>query len=131
MIQTVHEDPLRAAVGSVPPGGWAVGVSGGADSVALLSLLRARRELSLHVVHLDHETRGEASAGDARFVESLAREWGLPVTVARWRDVEPLLAETTRNASARFRAGRIVLSRQVADQNKLRGVSVAPHPNDA
>jgi tRNA(Ile)-lysidine synthase len=130
MIQTVREEHLSAAVASVPPGAWAVGVSGGADSVALLSLLRGRRDLSLHVVHLDHETRGEASAGDARFVESLAREWGLPVTVARWRDVEPLLGEVTRNRSARFRAGRLLLFRQVVEANHLRGVVLAHHADD-
>ena len=47
----------------VPPGARAVAVSGGADSVALLTLLKSRRpDLALHVVHLDHQTRGQASS---------------------------------------------------------------------
>src|SRR5688500_9427462 len=87
---------LTDAVASGPPGGWAVGVSGGADSVALLSLLRARQDLSLHVAHLDHETRGRASTDDAAFVAELAATWRLPCTVARWRDVEPELPPGAR-----------------------------------
>ena len=50
---------LADAMQSVPPGGWAIGVSGGADSIALLTLLVHRPDLSLHVVHLNHETRGQ------------------------------------------------------------------------
>lgn len=57
-----------------------VGVSGGADSVALLhSLLQLRSELQLdlHVAHLDHQLRPESDQ-DAAFVAQLARQWGLP-----------------------------------------------------
>src|SRR5207237_9316921 len=111
MIQTVKEDPLRAAVASVPTGAWAVGVSGGADSVALLSLLRARADLALYVVHLDHQARDAASTGDATFVAALARALGLPASFARWRDVEPLLDSFPHHRSARFRAGRMPLVR--------------------
>ncbi len=56
-----------------------VAVSGGADSVALLRLLNAARPkvgITLIVVHFDHCLRPE-SAEDARFVESLARAYGL------------------------------------------------------
>ena len=61
-----------------------VGVSGGADSLALLHSLRALREpfgLRLHIAHLNHQLRGDESEADACFVEELAREWGLPATV--------------------------------------------------
>ena len=82
---------IQASVSAVPPGPWAVGVSGGADSVALLSLLRQREDVQLHVVHLDHQTRGEASTGDARFVADLAEVWGLPSVVALREQIEPKL----------------------------------------
>jgi tRNA(Ile)-lysidine synthase len=118
------------AVASVPPGGWAVGVSGGADSVALLSILRSRGDVAFHVVHLDHETRGEASAGDARFVAELAGRWRLPCTVARWRDVEGEVGPAVRNASARFRAGRWALFRRVVAAHGLQGVILAHHADD-
>src|SRR4051812_40231332 len=84
---TFHDD-LQTAAQSVPAGRWAVGVSGGADSVALLLLLVARSDLMLHVVHLDHETRAGASTEDARFVAQLAAQLGLPCTLAARSDVE-------------------------------------------
>ncbi|MFZ5825908.1 MAG: tRNA lysidine(34) synthetase TilS [Bacillota bacterium] len=61
-----------------------VAVSGGPDSVALLHLLHRMAPewaLSLHVFHLDHGLRGEASAADAAYVTDLAKSLGLPVTV--------------------------------------------------
>ena len=66
-----------------------VAVSGGADSVCLLSiLLELQRELDirLHVAHLDHRLRGAASRADARYVAGLARRLGLPATIES-RDV--------------------------------------------
>lgn len=58
-----------------------VGVSGGADSVALLTVLH---ELSgeegweLHVAHVEHGLRGEESLADAEFVKRLCGELRLP-----------------------------------------------------
>lgn len=59
-----------------------VAVSGGADSVCLLHLLRrwaARSRVSLHVAHLNHSFRPEADE-EARFVEKLSSDWNIPVT---------------------------------------------------
>ena len=58
----------------------AVGVSGGADSVCLLHLLRRMSEeisCRLVAVHVDHSVRVE-SAEDAAFVERLCRGMGIP-----------------------------------------------------
>lgn len=58
-----------------------VAVSGGADSVCLLEVLirlASRWDLSLVVLHFDHQLRGEASRQDAQFVAELARRRGLP-----------------------------------------------------
>ncbi len=60
-------------------------VSGGADSVALLDVLRALAPglgLALHAVHVDHGLRPE-SAADAAFVTDLCRAWGIPLHVER------------------------------------------------
>jgi tRNA(Ile)-lysidine synthase len=121
--------PIAAAL-SVPAGAWAVGVSGGADSVALLELLRHRDGLRLHVVHLDHELRGEESAGDARFVAELAANWKLDVTVARYRDVEDKRIGSESNKSARLRAARFKLFADVVEQHRLAGVILAHHADD-
>ncbi|MCD4824029.1 MAG: tRNA lysidine(34) synthetase TilS [Phycisphaerae bacterium] len=64
-----------------------VGVSGGADSVALLTGLHAlagqpSRRYELTVAHLDHGLRDE-SAADAEFVTGMADRWGLRCVIER------------------------------------------------
>ena len=62
-----------------------VGVSGGADSVALARVLLAlgpRLDLTLKILHVNHGLRAEADA-EAAFVEALGRRWGVPVVVER------------------------------------------------
>jgi tRNA(Ile)-lysidine synthase len=64
----------------------AVGVSGGADSVALLRALAERRlelGLVLHAAHLHHGLREVEADGDLEFARSLAAELGLPFHEAR------------------------------------------------
>jgi tRNA(Ile)-lysidine synthase len=59
-----------------------VGVSGGADSVALLHLLhrlRSQFKIELAALHLNHQLRGEESEADERFVRELAHSLGVPV----------------------------------------------------
>ena len=58
-----------------------VAVSGGADSVCLLHVLRDLAPLwglHLSVLHLNHRLRGSESDEDAEFVRRLAAEFGLP-----------------------------------------------------
>ena len=60
-----------------------VGVSGGADSLALLHILialRGEQANNLHVAHLDHGFRGSGGQADAAFVISIAQKWGVPCT---------------------------------------------------
>jgi tRNA(Ile)-lysidine synthase len=58
-----------------------VGVSGGADSIALLHVLHwfsRIQNYSLIVVHINHMARGKDSDADAGFVESVAEKLKLP-----------------------------------------------------
>ena len=123
-------EALQSALDSVPAGSWAGGVSGGADSVALLSLLRTRSDVSLRVVHLDHQTRQGASAEDARFVQMLAKQWGVPCEVARLDQVMSEISDTPKNRSALFRAARLALFRRVVSERRLVGVLLAHHADD-
>lgn len=121
---------LQSAIAKVPTGRWAVGVSGGADSVALLRLLHARGDLALHVVHLDHQLRGEESEADARFVAALSTELKLPSTFSTRAQIEPTLENPPANLESRGRAMRIALFTRVAQEHQLHGVILAHHADD-
>lgn len=56
-----------------------VGVSGGADSVALLHILSRLKDLNLEITaaHLNHGIRAEEAERDSRFVERAAADLGL------------------------------------------------------
>jgi tRNA(Ile)-lysidine synthase len=93
-----------------------VAVSGGPDSVALLLFLKgiaSERELDLHVFHLDHMLRGEESASDARFVEELAGDLGLPARVMDV-DVRRETAGSGRSPEDAAREVRLAKLRQFA-----------------
>lgn len=60
------------------------GVSGGADSMCLLEILRAYRKLvdfELRVIHVEHGIRGEASREDAAYVKRFCEERDIPCEV--------------------------------------------------
>jgi len=88
-----------------------VAVSGGADSVCLLHVLRElapRWSLRLFVVHLDHQLRGEASRADAAFVRELAAALNLPFELQE-TDVGALCHQTGENLEQAARAARFEL----------------------
>ena len=79
----------------------AVGVSGGADSVALLRALAGRSGelgLVLHVAHLHHGLRGEEADAELEFARALAGELGLAFHEAR--------VDTESEANADSEAGK-------------------------
>jgi tRNA(Ile)-lysidine synthase len=63
-----------------------VAVSGGPDSVCLVSVLHALSkdlDITLHIAHLDHMFRGKESADEALFVAGLATKLGIPSTIEK------------------------------------------------
>jgi tRNA(Ile)-lysidine synthase len=120
---------------------WLVGVSGGADSVALLHLLVDAGFRNLVVCHLDHRLRGRASTEDAKFVRRLADSLDVPceigvVDVEARRKVSSASMETEARAARheffaecarKFSCPRILLAHHADDQaetvlwNLLRG----------
>jgi tRNA(Ile)-lysidine synthase len=109
-----------------------VGVSGGADSLALLHVLYTLREqldCQLHVATLDHGLRGEASAEDVRFVVDICKQWGIPVT-AEHVNVTELAQHSKHGIEAEARRVRYHFLTQVAQQVGTSDVAVAHHAND-
>lgn len=72
-VPTIHDFTAQLS----PRKKYLVGVSGGADSVALLHLLLDAGFRHLIVCHIDHQLRGAASRADARFVEKLCQRHSL------------------------------------------------------
>ena len=77
-------------------------VSGGADSVSLLHLLRSLREtfgFSLEAAHVHHGLRGEEADRDEAFVRALCRAWDVPLHVLH-ADVAAEAAKTGESLEA-------------------------------
>ena len=124
-----------------PRGKYLVGVSGGADSVALLHLLLEAGFRHLVVCHVDHQLRGAASRADARFVEKHCQQFGIKFCSTRLavKQIAQLRGEsmetTARNIRYEFfakvardqRCPRLLLAHHADDQaetilwNLLRG----------
>jgi tRNA(Ile)-lysidine synthase len=93
-----------------------VAVSGGPDSVCLLSALRALSGdlgITLHVAHLDHQFRGAESAEEARFVEKLTEKLVIPVTIEKI-DVPAYCREKGLSAQSGAREVRYAFLERIA-----------------
>jgi tRNA(Ile)-lysidine synthase len=99
-----------------------VGVSGGADSVALLHVLSELADslpLKLSVLHVHHGLRPEAD-DEARFVERLGEEMRLPVIVERVTVERSLgLSPEAAMRRARYAAFRLWAERSAASRVAL------------
>lgn len=97
----------------------AVGVSGGADSVALLRFLAVLREeyrWELIVCHIHHGLRGEEADRDERFVRELARQLGLPCAV-RHIDAAALALENHLSVEEAGRMARYAFFAETAGES--------------
>lgn len=109
-----------------------VGVSGGADSLALLHALSGLRDhlnIRLHAATLDHGLRGEQGAKDAQYVAETAKDWGIPYTVGR-EDVKTQAASWGIGIEAAARRVRYAFLASVAYKVGARYVAVAHHADD-
>ena len=121
---------LRAS--GIPARGSAlvVGLSGGADSVALtdaLAALRRRRGLRLVAAHLDHGLR-PGSADDAEFCAALCRRLDVPFRRGE-ADVRARAARERGGLEQAARRERYSFLRRVRDDEKATAIAVA-HTRD-
>lgn len=123
VLRWIEDSAARA-----PRERWAVALSGGADSVALLLLLWAHwpaRRPRLLALHFDHRLRGRASAGDARFCAALCRALGVDLVTGNW--ARPRGAPAPAEAEAR--AARHAFFRDTLHRRRL-GVLFTGHQRD-
>ena len=106
----------------VLPARLLAGISGGADSVALLYMLR-ERGIQVTAVHVNHGLRGEASDGDEAFVRELCENWHIPLRVFR--------ADPPENPGEDWaRQARYGFFRQAAEETGVRIIALAHHRDD-
>jgi len=125
--ETIEEHDLLA-----PGDRVVVGLSGGPDSLCLLHVLkrlRKARNVQLHVAHLNHGTRGEASDADAEFVRDIAARWNLPVTIER-RDVPKLAEKHGLAFEEAARRVRYAFLFQVTERTDAQSIAVGHNADD-
>lgn len=109
-----------------------IGVSGGADSVCLLSVLvklRTEYNLKLFAVHVNHGIRGEEAKRDMLFTEQLCRRFGVECRSIS----EDVPAAAKRDKIGEEEAGRLVryaAFTQEAKQRQCTKIAVAHHMDD-
>lgn len=104
-----------------------LGLSGGADSTALLLALR-ENALPVVAAHLDHGLRA-ASAQDAQAVAALCREWNVPLVTTRL-DVRSLARERRLSLEDAARQARYGFLFEQAETHQAQAVMVAHTADD-
>jgi tRNA(Ile)-lysidine synthase len=108
-----------------------VGVSGGADSIALLDVLHSLKELRLRLViaHLDHMLRGSDSNADAVFVRQIAEKCGLPFEM-RSVDIDRFSKRNKLSLEEGGRAARHALFDELSLKYGANVVALGHHADD-
>jgi tRNA(Ile)-lysidine synthase len=111
-----------------PPRRVGVAVSGGADSVCLLHILRElaqRYDLELSVLHVNHNLRGDESRGDVDFVRGLASQLNLPFHL---RELD--LSAARDNLEQAARSARLEFFRELLSAGALDRVALGHTRSD-
>ncbi len=111
-----------------------LGVSGGPDSVALLSLLfDANRVKPLYsdiiIAHLNHSIRGKEADEDEQFVNSLANEFGLSIVTEK-RDIGEIAHERKISLEEAAREERYKFFESVAIRMDANIIAVGHNADD-
>ncbi len=115
-----------------PGDGVLVALSGGCDSVCLLSALSKLSQslqLKLMAVHVNHQLRGEEAERDEAFVSSLCKGLGLPLTVIR-ADVAAYAKKHKIGTEEAGRIRRYEAFEHVRQENGFHWIATAHHADD-
>lgn len=108
---------------------YLVGVSGGRDSVVLLHWLLTQGYRKLIVCHFEHGLRGRAGKADARFVERLAQERGLPLETAA-ADIRQVALGKKQSIETAARNERLAFFTRVARRRRCLTIFLGHHADD-
>jgi len=100
-----------------------VGVSGGADSVAL-ALILIKLGYDVTIAHLNHGLRGKDSDKDADFVKILAQKWKVPFVTCK------VTIQKKGNLEEQARNIRYEFLEKIRESQKAKYVAVAHHRDD-
>lgn len=117
---------LAAAAPDAP---LAVALSGGADSVALLHLLKTQETGALFAIHVHHGIRGEEADRDANFCRALCEKFGVPLSVLHV-DVPTLAAENGLGLESAARAARYEALAAEMQKRNIPLLATAHHADD-
>ena len=108
-----------------------VGVSGGADSVALLCVLKRldMLDLSISVCHINHNIRGAEADRDEQFVKNLCEKLGVPFYVLS-ADVPKIAKEKRISTELAGRNVRYEFFEKIKNETNSDKIAVAQNKND-
>ena len=121
------ENIIRRELAGIP-GELVVGVSGAADSVALLIALKAIGR-GVVAVNCNFHLRGEESDRDSAFVEALCRRLDIPL-VAASMDVEGYIATHGGSVEMACRELRYALFRDILRERAAARIAIAHNADD-
>ena len=107
-------------------------VSGGADSVCMLSVLRQLKEkmnFTLVCAHLNHCLRGESADTDEKFVENLCADYGIPFFSKRV-NVADLASRKKMTLEEAGRFARYEFFEEVMNSEAVSKIATAHNKND-
>ena len=119
-------DLLRLRLNPVRDGNYLLGLSGGADSVALLMMLMPdvrNNRIRLKAVHVNHGLRSDESDGDESFCAALCQREGIQMICFR-ADLDG------RKDEASARNARYAYFRQCCEENDADGLLLGHHADD-
>lgn len=108
------------------------GVSGGADSVCMLKILKdmeKEMELTIHVVHVNHGVRGAESQEDSEYVKRMCRQWEIPFHLFAW-DVPGIARERKCSVEEAGRELRYEAFYEAAEKYGGSRIAVAHNADD-
>ena len=118
------------------------GVSGGADSIAMLPILKSLQKeigFSMEVVHVHHGIRGQEADRDEQFVEKICRDWGIPFRSrhypvpelsGKWKLGEEETGRIVRKQAFQEEKKRLGFSGEQSKKNGQFRVALAHNRND-